>query len=74
MTFEYKYDANTQSDEEKLEELKDYMKALEEVQGLEMRYYNYSNRADKEDDILETFENELTAKKTEYTNAGGTFD
>ena len=31
MAFEYKYDAKTVSDEEKLEELKDYMKALEEV-------------------------------------------
>jgi len=57
-----------ESSEETLQRL------LEEVQGLEMTYYNYSNRADKEDDILETIENELTAKKTEYTNAGGTFD
>ena len=57
-----------ESSEEELQRL------LEEVQGLEMRYYNYSNRADKEDDILETFENEVTAKKTEYVNAGGTFD
>ena len=57
-----------ESSEEMLQRL------LEEVKGLEMRYYNYNNRADKEDDILETFENELTAKKTEYTNAGGTFD
>ena len=34
-----------ESSEEELQRL------LEEVQGLEMRYYNYSNRADKEDDI-----------------------
>ena len=57
-----------ESSEDKLQRL------LEEVQGLEMKYYNYSNRDDKEDDILETIENELTSKKTEYRNAGGSFD
>ena len=57
-----------ESSEEELQRL------FQEVQGLEMKYYNYSNRADKEADILEAIENELTSKKTEYTDAGGSFD
>ena len=59
---------NPESSEETLKRL------LEEVQGLEMKYYNYNNRTDKENDILTSIENELNAKKTEYTNAGGSFD
>ena len=57
-----------ESSEEKLQRL------LEEVQGLEMKYYNYSNRVDKEDDILETIAQEITNKKEEYTDSGGSFD
>ena len=57
-----------ESSDEKLQRL------LAEYTELEMKYYNYSNRADKEDDILTSIENELTAKKKEYTDAGGTFD
>jgi hypothetical protein len=68
MTFEYKYDANTQSDEEKLEELKDYMKALEEVHRAE------SSKESSDTDKLTQLETELTAKRTEYENLGGTFD
>ncbi len=46
----------------------------EEVRELEMKHYTYSNRSDKEDDILTSIENELNAKKTEYIEAGGSFD
>lgn len=46
----------------------------EEIRELEMKHYTYNNRSDKEDDILTSIENELTAKKKEYTDAGGTFD
>jgi len=46
----------------------------EEIRELEMKHYTYSNRSDKEDDILTSIENELNAKKTEYIEAGGSFD
>ena len=46
----------------------------EEIRELETKHYTYSNRSDKEDVILTSIENELTAKKKEYTDAGGTFD
>jgi uncharacterized membrane protein (DUF106 family) len=68
MAFEYKYDAKTVSDEEKLEELKDYMKALEEVHRAE------SSKESSDTDKLTQLETELTAKRTEYENLGGTFD
>ncbi len=68
MTFEYKYDAVTPSNEEKLEELKDYMKALEEVHRAE------SSKESSDTDKLTQLETELIAKRTEYENLGGTFD
>tara|TARA_Y100000114_G_C11742790_1_gene319963 strand:+ start:794 stop:1003 length:210 start_codon:yes stop_codon:yes gene_type:complete len=46
----------------------------EEIRELEMKHYTYSNRSDKEDDMLTSIENELNAKKTEYIEAGGSFD
>ena len=39
-----------------------------------MTYYNFDNREDKDDELLTSLENELTTKKTEYTDAGGSFD
>mgnify|MGYP003325131200 CR=1 FL=1 len=68
VTYEVINIPDPESSEEKLERL------LSEYTELEMKYYNYSNRTDKEDDILTSIENELTAKKTEYTDAGGSFD
>tara|TARA_Y100000741_G_C18009898_1_gene459730 strand:+ start:110 stop:322 length:213 start_codon:yes stop_codon:yes gene_type:complete len=57
-----------ESAEEKLQRL------LNEIKELEMTYYNFDNRDDKDEDMLTSLENELTAKKTEYTDAGGSFD
>ena len=67
MTFEYKYDAKTVSDEEKLEELKDYMKALEEVHRSE------SSKDSPDADKLTKLETEITARRTEYEDLGGTY-
>ncbi len=57
-----------ESSEEKLQRL------LNEIKELEMTYYNFDNRDNKDEDMLTSLENELTAKKTEYTEAGGSFD
>tara|TARA_B000000532_G_C18690947_1_gene329585 strand:+ start:319 stop:531 length:213 start_codon:yes stop_codon:yes gene_type:complete len=57
-----------ESTEEKLQRL------LNEIKELEMTYYNFDNREDKDDELLISLENELTTKKTEYTEAGGSFD
>ena len=57
-----------ESSEEKLQRL------LNEIKELEMTYYNFDNRDDKDEDMLTSLENQLTAKKTEYTDAGGSFD
>ncbi len=67
MAFEYKYDAKTVSDEEKLEELKDYMKALEEVHRSE------SSKDSPDADKLTKLETEITARRTEYEDLGGTY-
>lgn len=70
MTITYKIfeEPESESNEELLERLKG------ELQELEMKHYNYKNRTDKENDILTEIENEINAKATEYTDAGGTFD
>ena len=68
MAFEHKYDAKTVSDEEKLEELKDYMKALEEVHRSE------SLKDSPDADRLTKLETEITAKRTEYEDLGGSYD
>lgn len=47
---------------------------LNEIKELEMTYYNFDNRDVRDEEILTALENELTAKKTEYADAGGTFD
>ena len=57
-----------ETSDEKLQRL------LNEIKELEMTYYNFDNRDVKDEETLKSLENELTAKKTEYTNAGGTFD
>lgn len=57
-----------ETSEEKLQRL------LNEIREIEMTYYNYSNRDDIDQEIKTALENELTAKKTEYSDAGGTFD
>jgi len=66
------YDTLNIPDPETNEELLDRL--LTEIKELEMKYYNYENRDDKEDDILLSIENEITFKKSEYSDAGGTFD
>ena len=70
MTITYKIfeEPSSESNEELLERLRG------ELQMLELKHYNYKNRTDKEDDILTEIENEINAKATEYTDAGGTFD
>lgn len=57
-----------ESTQEKLQRL------LNEIKELEMTYYNFDNREEKDEDMLTSLENQLTAKKTEYTDAGGSFD
>ena len=57
-----------ETSDEKLQRL------LNEIKELEMTYYNFDNRDVRDEETLTALENELTAKKTEYTNAGGTFD
>lgn len=47
---------------------------LNEIKELEMTYYNFDNRDVRDEETLTSIENQLTAKKTEYTEAGGTFD
>lgn len=59
---------NPESSDEKLERL------LNEIKELEMTYYNFDSRDDKDEELLTSLENELTTKKTEYTEAGGSFD
>lgn len=66
------YDTLNIPDPETNEELLERL--LTEIKELEMKYYNYDNRDDKEDHILLSIENEITLKKSEYSNAGGTFD
>ena len=68
VTYEVINIPDPESSDEKLQRL------LAEYTELEMKYYNYSNRVDKEDDILTSIENELATKKTEYIEAGGSFD
>ena len=53
-----------ETSEEKLQRL------LNEIREIEMTYYNYSNRDDIDQEIKTALENELTAKKTEYSDAG----
>ena len=59
---------NPESSDEKLERL------LNEIKELEMTYYNFDSRDNKDEELLTSLENELTTKKTEYTEAGGSFD
>ena len=68
MTFEYKYTIETKSTEEQIAELVDYMKALEEV------HRNESAKDSPDAEKLTKLETEITAKRTEYENLGGTFD
>ena len=59
---------NPESSAEQLQRL------LNEIKELEMTYYNFDNKDVRDEDTLTALENELNTKKTEYTNAGGTFD
>jgi hypothetical protein len=68
ITYKIFEEPSSESNEELLERLKG------ELQMLELKHYNYKNRTDKEDNILTEIENEINAKVTEYTDAGGTFD
>ena len=68
ITYKIFEEPSSESNEELLDRL------LTEIKELEMKYYNYENRDDKEDDILLSIENEITLKKSEYSDAGGTFD
>jgi len=68
ITYKIFEEPESESNEELLARLKS------ELQMLELKHYNYKNRTDKENDILTEIENEINAKATEYTDAGGTFD
>lgn len=68
ITYELISIPNPESSDEKLERL------LNEIKELEMTYYNFDSRDDKDEELLTSIENELTTKKTEYTEAGGSFD
>ena len=70
MTITYKIfeEPSSESNSQLIERLKG------ELQELEMKHYNYKNRTDKEDNILSEIETEIDSKKTEYIDAGGTFD
>ena len=57
-----------ETSDEKLQRL------LNEIKELEMTYYNFDNRDVRDEETLTALENELIAKKTEYADAGGTFD
>jgi len=57
-----------ETSDEKLQRL------LNEIKELEMTYYNFDNKDVRDEETLTALENELTAKKTEYADAGGTFD
>jgi len=68
MVFEYKYEAKTVTDEEKLEELKDYLKALEEVHRI------HSSEETPDAERIATLETEIEAKRTEFEGLGGTYE
>jgi len=68
MTFEYKYSAVTKTNDEKKAELEEYMKALEQT------HRDESAKDSPNSDFLTNLETELTAKRTEYENLGGSFD
>jgi len=60
ITYKIFEEPESESNEELLARLKS------ELQMLELKHYNYKNRTE--------IENEINAKATEYTDAGGTFD
>lgn len=68
MVFEYKYDAKTVTDEEKLEELEDYLKALEEV------HRKHSAEETPDAETIANIETEIEAKRTEFEGLGGTYE
>ena len=68
MVFEYKFDAKTLTDEEKLEELEELLKALEEVH----RKHSAEDTPDAE--RIATLETEIEAKRTEFEGLGGTYE
>ena len=68
MVFEYKYSAVTKTDEERLEELEDYLKALEEV------HRKQSAEETPDADIIANLETEIEAKRTEFEGLGGTYE
>ena len=68
MVFEYKYEAKTVTDEEKLMELEDYLKALEEV------HRKQSAEETPDADIIANLETEIEAKRTEFEGLGGTYE
>ena len=67
MAFEYKYDEKTVTDEEKLQELEDYLKALEEV------HRKQSAEETPDAEIIANLETEIEAKRTEFEGLGGTY-
>ena len=68
MVFEYKFDAKTLSDEEKLEELEELLKALEEV------HRKHSAEDTPDADVIANLETEITARRTEFEGLGGTYE
>ena len=67
MAFEYKYDEKTVTDEEKLQELEDYLRALEEV------HRKQSAEETPDAEIIANLETEIEAKRTELEGLGGTY-
>ena len=68
MSFEYKYEEKTVTNEEKLKELEDYLRALEEV------HRKQSAEETPDAEIISNLETEIEAKRTEFESLGGTFD
>jgi hypothetical protein len=68
MTFEYKYSAVSKTDDERLQELEEYLKALEEV------HRKQSAEETPDADIIANLETEIEAKRTEFEGLGGTYE
>ena len=67
MAFEYKYEEKNVTDEEKLLELEDYLKALEEA------HRKHSSEETPDAERIDTLETEIEVKRTEFESLGGAY-